>query len=540
MNYATFLPLAIMLVCALRGADAEVTMYPVPDPVSVCPYEVSIDGQPAPIQQAGAYQGAYYVRFEFSGKPRVQVRVRSTAATSMQLKPERFRTGVTGGGETLGFDVESPGPRVITTVAGSRELWPLIILGEASREPFALDARTVNLSKYLSGDGPQTTNIQKALDDCPDGGTAYFGPGIYLTGPVYVPSNTNVYLAAGCVIRGSDDPEHFRVEPRCGDFGSPAPGARTLGLINFCGVSHSRIYGPGVIDCAGHILRDEHDVKTRALVVSSCEDVRVEDVLLRNAGSWTLHILGSKNVNVRGVRIIADWAVGNTDGINPDCSQSVTITDYFGYCGDDAVAIKTTSRSPELEGSRGIVVRDCLVMTRKTAFKIGTETRKDISNVLFDNCEAISSSRGVGIYVRDGATISDVTYRNLRLDLMEYAGEGSSGMPFTVVIEKRDGVGAVRRVAFDRVRVSAPYFSVFRGYPGSRIEDVSFRDCELEIRNRSIKMDVLPVVELVRCSDVRFERLKLRWNTALRGLWTGPIEQEECERVRLDTVESDS
>jgi len=532
------LAMLTVLAAALVTAQGAPVVFNYSSPVtpSECPYSVTLDGNAVPIEKVGAYQGAYYCRFGFTGKLKAEVRVKATAATIFTLKPERFRTNVNEIKKGISFDIGEPGPRVITTVCGSKELWPLIILAEELvNEPDYPLGKMLYVKDYVKGDGPQTANIQRALDDAAakDGGHLVFGPGVYVTGPLFVKSGTFVHLEAGSVIRASTNPADWPTGQDSRD--SRSPGAQTPALINFINCKRGYIKGPGVVDAMGHVLR-EHDLHINALKIWGCENLFVGNVVLANAGSWTMHILGSKNIRVKGLRIIADWAVGNTDGINPDCSQDVLIEDFFGYCGDDTFAVKTTSRDPNVQGCKNITIKDSTVMTRKTAFKIGTETHKDVSHVTVENCEAINTARGIGIYVRDGGSISNVTYRDVKLDLMEYPGEGSSGSPITADIRKRKGIGKLSGVTFERINAYAEFGSMLKGLDESPIENVTLRNCEFTLGNRSIKLKPVPWFSLSNCKNLRFEDIRLKWDTALRTIWETPIKQEKCESVTLDEV----
>ena len=528
-------------ISAVKPATGSVVTYPVPDAVTECPYAVTVDGKAVPIEKAGAYNGAYYARIAFRGSVRAKVQVKATAATSITLKPERFRTNLEGRGGAIYFDVTKPGPRVVTVICGSKELWPLILFADSLdglTQP-GIPRQIYYARKYAGSKRLETAGIQQLLDKCAaeGGGVVQFDPGIYRTGPLYIRDNTHVHLAPGSLIVGSTDPADYPFDRKSNKYDSRCPTANAPALINFAGCKNSSITGQGVIDGMGHIVRDEHGQNVSLMRVIDSENVHVDDVVLRNSPSWTVHIFASKKVDFDNVRIVNDWTVGNTDGINPDCSQDVTISHYFGYCGDDAVAIKTTSASDKLQGSKNVTVKDCTVMTRKTAFKIGTETRKDISDVLFERCEAISSSRGIGEYMRDGATISNVTYRDMRLDLMEYPSEGSSGSPFTMVIEKRDGIGKIKNVTYERVFASVPYGSGLSGDPTSKIEGVTFKDCELEIRNRWIKLRKSAVLDLSNCRDVRLLNFKVRWNEDIAILWDGFLKEKDCDGVVVEGLQ---
>ncbi len=523
---------------------ANIAFYPVPDAISECPYAVKIDGKNAPIEKAGAYQGAYYVHFETGEKVTVTVNVKATAATIFTLKPERARVNLSASGQSgIKFDIDKPGTLVITCVCGSKELWPLIIFAEKNGTSAALSEekrknKIYYVKKYLSGDGMQTANIQKALDDCESGGggVVYFEPGIYKTGALNIKSKTHVYLAPGCLIQGSSEPQDYMMDFGRENVKSTSPSANNNALINIINAKDCKISGMGVVDGAGHILRNEKNWHARLFYAYKSENITINGIVLRNPASWTVQLFGCKKINIDGLKIVTDWAVGNSDGINPDCTQDVVVTDYFGYTGDDAFAIKTTGTAADDQGSKNIIVRDCLVMTRKTAFKIGTETHKDVMNVLIENCEAVNSARGLGIYMRDGAKVSNITYRGLNFDLVQYPGESSSGMPYTILVEKRGGVGQVKDIIYERISSAAPYTSIVLGRADSKVENVTFRNCAFEVRNRFIKMDEkVPVLDASFCKNLKIIDCSLFWNTPLETtVWNGFLRQENCEGVCVE------
>lgn len=535
----SYLTLTKLIVAAIMAVPVQshaeenmVSVYSVPDAMQDCPYELKVDGISVPIEKAGAYQGAYYARFEFEGNVRAQVEVKSSANTKTELKPQRFRVNVNGEKRSKSFDINEPGPRVVTTTCGSKELWPLIILAQKPVKPQELKSDYINAKDYLASSGLQTENIQKALDDCAQrgGGVIYFGPGTYETGPLYIKDNTTVLLAPGCLIRAAADPALFKTSREFNYLDSNCPGAETEALINFYRCKNSKIIGPGVIDGMGHIIR-EHDKNVRLLEMAGAENIEIRDVVLRNPAFWTVHVLGSQKVSFDEVKIIADWAVGNSDGINPDCSQDVTTTNYFAYTGDDSFAVKSTSNSDKLQGCKNIKLQDSVVMTRKTAFKIGTETFKDTSNILIERCEAINTSRGIGFYIRDGGKASDITCRDINLDLMEYPFEGSSGAPFTAEIAKRSGVGALSDVVFENISAAAPYYSSFRGMQRSRIKNVTFKNCNITITDRTDKTDKLPALSIESCEDFRFVNTKINWSTRFRDIWSGDILEKSSSNI---------
>lgn len=523
--------------------NARLITYPVPDAAKDSPYTVEVNGKLIPIEKAGAIAGCYYARFQFDKPVRATVKVTSSKQTDFSLKPERFANGLKYKSSDMSFDVCEPGPRIITTQADGKPLWPLFIIAE-NHAPLALPAKSgiIDVKSYgVTSEGVQTERIQKALDDCaakPGGGMVYFAPGIYHTGTIRIKDNTTVYLAPGALIVASTDPKDFPVDAGRIETGTHGPVCSFSRLIIFDHCKNSELIGHGAIDGMGHILRNQHKRHIQLLDITASSNIKVENVVLRNSAEWTVHILGCDNVYIDNLKIFNDFQVSNTDGIDPDGSTNVHISHYYAHCGDDAIAIKTTGNLDILKPARNIEIKDSIVMCRKTSFKVGTETYEDISDVLFDNCEAVNSSRGMALWQRDGHTISNVAFRNIKLDLVEIPDEGMSGEPIRVDISERHGIGAIKNVTFDRITSHAPYTCPINGMPQSKLEGFKFWGCHFYVNPRTDKMGKKPVLNISNARDFVFKYTTLTWpNESDKDTnWTEFIEQKDSENILVQPL----
>lgn len=112
----------------------------------------------------------------------------------------------------------------------------------------------------------------------------------------------------------------------------------------------------------------------------------------------------------------------NNDGIDPDCCRDVIVRDCIVETGDDAIVVKATKPMSEKYGScENILISNCILHSHDSALKIGTETHGDIRNIILSDCIAKDCSRGIGIWVRDGATIEDVHVHHLIGNVLKYA-----------------------------------------------------------------------------------------------------------------------
>ena len=165
--------------------------------------------------------------------------------------------------------------------------------------------------------------------------------------------------------------------------------------------------------------------RPRMFSLKRCQDLEISGISFGHSPQWGMHLLGCERVLVDGVRVRNYMDVPNCDGIDPDRCRDVEIQNCDIVCADDGVVIKASEQSEDYGSSRNIVVKDCVVTSRDSGLKIGTETFGDISKVLFERCKVISGGRGPTITHRQPGNIEDVEFR-------EYRGE--RGTPCGAVV----------------------------------------------------------------------------------------------------------
>lgn len=107
-------------------------------------------------------------------------------------------------------------------------------------------------------------------------------------------------------------------------------------------------------------------------------------------------------------------------GIDITGSSRVEIDHCFISTADDGIVVKNPADTRT--DMSDIYVHDCQVVTVMNSFKIGTETRFDISNVLVENCRFFmpdiypGTTSGIAIESSDGSHVTDVVVRNIEMD----------------------------------------------------------------------------------------------------------------------------
>jgi hypothetical protein len=263
---------------------------------------------------------------------------------------------------------------------------------------FPIAAKSTNILDYgAKPDGLTlaTVAIQKAINECSQsgGGRVEIPAGTYLTGSIYLKDNVVLSFERNAVLLGSINIKDYL--PRK-DYLPPS------GLIRAEHLFNVGIVGYGVIDGQGWAFwlmeaqriihvgfeqkpRPEEPASGCLIKFEDCKNVIVENITLRNSESWTLHLLGCSDVQVKGVTIRNPTYSPTTDGIDIDGSKNVIITGCNIFTRDDGIVIK--NRDPDYWNRvcENIAVTNCLITSQASAFKIGTESIGDFRNIVFSN-----------------------------------------------------------------------------------------------------------------------------------------------------------
>jgi polygalacturonase len=290
-----------------------------------------------------------------------------------------------------------------------------------------------------------TRAIQSTIDDCAarGGGVVTFSPGIYLTGSLFIRSGVNFRVPKGTMLVGQQDIAAYPlIDTRVAGVEMQWPAA----LINIIDAKRAAISGDGVIHGRGKVFwdkywaaREEYDPKglrwivdydvqrPRGILVANSEEVTVRDVVVYQAGFWSLHILYSSRVTVDGV-IISNNIEGrgpSTDGVDIDSSRDILVQHCLVNCNDDNFCLKAGRDSDGLRVNRPcerVVIRDCVAGHGDGLFTCGSETSGGIRDVVAYNLTARGTRYGLRFKstARRGGTIENIWLCNIEMHDVEY------------------------------------------------------------------------------------------------------------------------
>jgi hypothetical protein len=337
------------------------------------------------------------------------------------------------------------------------------------------------LGAALDGRTNDAAALQQAIDNAhaAGGGTVTLPAGCTaLTGSILLKSGVTLHLAPGSRLLASADPADYHEGI----------------LLGAKGADNIAITGPGTIDGQGRafMARELPHIfvpdawRPRLMLLEACTRVRLEGFRVLDSPRWTVHLAGCDDVLIDGLTILNNPRIPNCDGINPDHSRNVRISNCHIEAGDDCIVIKCTPEFAAYGPSEHITITNCTLRSTSAALKCGTETVDDIRHVTVSNCTIRSSHRGIALVLRDRGNIEDIVMHNVTIETLLYHPDWwGAAEPIYLSTSRRDpGIptGQIRRVSIAQVRaIGEGGVFIDSSLPGG-IEDVTLRDVSIVLR----------------------------------------------------------
>jgi hypothetical protein len=353
---------------------------------------------------------------------------------------------------------------------------------------------------------PGAAGIQAAIDACAatGGGVAYVPAGEHVSGPFWLKDNVELRLEAGAVVRLSHDAADW---PR---------GARAL--VNSKAARNIAVTGRGTFDGgaqwafepvkgADGEIAEEQEIARRAgvamkryyrtgavqkylFVLQESEDVRIEDVTIKNAPLWNVRLQDCDRVQVRGIHLYSDLERAvNSDGIDIVSSSNVTISDSTIVTADDSICLKTEALDPSpdrpVRPVENVLVTNSVLGSSSTPMMIGTETHADIRHVVFADIVVRDSNKVFGINVQDGGTVSDVRVHGVTFETSRrHWNWWGSAEVMKLVLKRRtpdSRLGRIEHITVDGARGTARGTSLVAGQAERMLEDISIANLRVRM-----------------------------------------------------------
>jgi len=370
------------------------------------------------------------------------------------------------------------------------------------------------------GDGStdDTTAIQTAIDTCSANGEKLIFPaGTFLTGTVFLRSNTAIELTTKAVWKGIGRVDAYPMQRPRGFGGRMISAWRAM--IYAEDVENVSIGGQGTIDGNGghaalHTGSRNSPDRPFGLWIIRGRDIRIEAVQMRHSAFWMQHYEQCDHVRITGIRVF-NHANLNNDGVDLTDCHDVIVSDAEIDSSDDALCIKSHGE----RGASDMVISNCVLASHADAFKMGTASVGGFRRITANNLVIRPSAAdhiehplkvkgglaGIDLMSTDGGTLEDIVIQNVVMDGVETPvviklGDrwAKGGRPDEARGSAREGgpprttAGVVRNVLIGHVvaRRSGPIPSSITGYPGHCVENITLSDMLIEIEGGSPATDL--------------------------------------------------
>lgn len=438
-----------------------------------------------------------FARITYAGSP---VKVEITAEdfdfsdSDWEISPKSYRITGTKNQIQLYFSIGRTGFLVVRFSKNQDFTKRLVLFIEPPE--IAPEGEFVDLiQKYgvdNSGESNETEKIQKALDENSGSSKILFFPdGLYKTFQLKIKSNSKIHLSKNARIIA----DASAIEPYLN-----SDNAGTSRFVLIKDAQNIQITGLGTFDGNGTWFRGVFDPggsqgkgAMRVLFIVNSKNINFDGIVLKDASRWNTQITGSTDVIFRNCKMLnnpnPNKNLTNFDGWDPDASQRVLIENCFGWAGDDNIAIKCvgTGKPEIIHDVEDITVRGCVFLTKKSALKIGTETRcANIRRIVFEDNDIIEADRALAIDVKDEAVVDGVVFRNIRT---EYHFPDAQKRGINIYLKKRENdqptLGKIQNVLIENCSFAERFPSNFRIYRDDN--QTTENDLQVTIKNLTVE-----------------------------------------------------
>jgi len=283
------------------------------------------------------------------------------------------------------------------------------------------------------------------------GGVVMIPAGLWLSGPVVLKSNVNLYLAPNAILQFTRDFDQY---PLIETTYEGLKAVRCQAPVSAVGAENIAITGKGILDGGGDAWRavkkdkltetqwsklvakggivgpdnktwypsaksqkgastklagviaagnsNYDDIKDflrpNMISIASCKNVLLEGVTFQNSPAWCIHPLLCEHITLRNVYAKNPFYAQNGDGLDLESCRYAKIEGCTFDVGDDGICIK--SGRDEEGRKRGVATEDvivdkCTVYHAHGGFVIGSEMSGGARNIYVSDCSFLGTDIGL-------------------------------------------------------------------------------------------------------------------------------------------------
>ncbi len=377
------------------------------------------------------------------------------------------------------------------------------------------------------GDGTTNCTVAfiNAVSACSQagGGKVVVPDGVFLTGPIHLKNNVNLYVSKNAVIKFSQNysdylpvvytrfegTECYNYSPLIYAFEQENIAITGQGTLDGQGdnshwwnwkstgsedVSNLRQQAEDGVSVENRIYGDEHYLRPNMIQPYRCKNILIDSVKIINSPMWHIHPVLCDNLIVSNVTVEGHGP--NNDGCNPESCKNVLINNCYFNTGDDCIAIKSGRNADGRRvntPSENIIIKNCTMKDGHGGVVLGSEITGGARNIFASNCNMDSPNLNRALRIKTnsirGGIVENIYLKDIKIGTVSdaairvnyYYGEGDIA-EFTPIVRNIE----VQDMTCDQCN----YALRLEGYERSKISNIRLINCSFNESKNSIFSNV--------------------------------------------------
>ena len=134
------------------------------------------------------------------------------------------------------------------------------------------------------------------------------------------------------------------------------------------------------------------------LSIVKSKRILLEGVTFKNSPGWCIHPLSCESLTLNDVKVFNPWYSQNGDALDVESCKNVLVTNCFFDAGDDAICLKS---GKDEDGRRrgepceNVIIKNNTVLHGHGGFVIGSEMSGGVKNIYVEDCTFLGTDVGL-------------------------------------------------------------------------------------------------------------------------------------------------
>ena len=132
--------------------------------------------------------------------------------------------------------------------------------------------------------------------------------------------------------------------------------------------------------------------------IVKCNKVLMEGITFKNSPSWCIHPLSCEDITLNKVTVSNPWYSQNGDALDLESCNKALIVNCSFDAGDDAICLNSGQDKEGRhrgEPCQNVIVKDNVVLHGHGGFVVGSEMSGGVRNIYVDNCTFLGTDVGL-------------------------------------------------------------------------------------------------------------------------------------------------